>query len=246
MARLLPRKTVLEYRIKPELSFYSKLFGVGAEFLSKMETTHWACSGRSVEIKDFEQRRRVGLAFNRFFVELDGGNDQQESAVGMACGLLDSAIEGFSAKVVHVGLRQYFALDVHSVKEPMLVKKLLDLFGQPDFIGKTVDDVSYTFEIDSDDLGCRGRVICGAMNRKQWTQFVQYPLPDQPDSHITSESRDEIQKALPENFVFLDFDFIRIVSDDATIDGSELTEFAANAESENRLRARRLLNQLMG
>ncbi len=205
-----------------------------------MNTNDWACATHTLEVRDFKKRYRLGLAFNRFFVELDGDESQQRIAVSHATKLLGQAVEKMSSEIIQVGLRQFFALEVDGAKEAQLVKKLFKIFGSPEFIGVNVDDVSYTFEIDPRPDGMRGRVICGAMARGQWVQFA-------PSSHLKPLEIENIVQSLPEEFLFLDSDFIKVKSDDdAVIKLNDAVEFAQGQEKENISRARRLLRQVKG
>lgn len=219
----------------------------GEALLKELGTDQWACSGRSVEVRDFDRKCRVGLSFNRVFVELDGDEDQQETAAEFGINLLSTACSELNVEAIQIGIRQFFALDVNGAKEEQLVQKLLKIFGQPDFIGDNIDDVSYTFEVDPSADGRRGRVIVGAMTRDQWQQFVPYPDAGQNLGHLSTEKIERIKGSLPEDFVFVDVDFIKAVAKaDETISDEEIKTFAVGEQAQNVNRIKRLLDQIKG
>ena len=126
---ILPRKTVVEARFRPQLDYFQKLDSVGTTVLGLMEVCDWQKTPFSVEIQDRKNHERVQLHVERVIAEFDSPIDRQKDAIDRGVVWLKTCFSGLGVEnLIAVGIRQWFAIDRGAATEAKLIGKLLKIY----------------------------------------------------------------------------------------------------------------------
>lgn len=254
MTEIAPRKTIVEARVAPKLSFYSKMDGAGEAILSSMKTNLWERSPFSIELLDVDNQEKVVLEHDRFHCEMDGPLDRQLTSAKRGFSLIKEAMgECGIGGVRRLGVRQFFAIEFDGNTEERLISKLDRAYLATDALASVtkmgVKDFAVVLELrGSPDSHFSGRLSLGGMKRSQWTSYTPYNVVQgRGPNHLGKRSVQQIVQELPESFVFVDIDkAIGKPSSTDEIDFSKCESFIESVSSDMKQIANQIIRDLRG
>jgi hypothetical protein len=212
MQQIAPRKTIVEARFDPQLSFYGSMDAIAASLLSKIGGNSWERTSQAIQIFDISKRACVFLGHDRYSCELDGPAADQ--SIAHAFTLLKMALEMHGSKSIRrIGIRQWFAIQLPGHDEKRLIQKLqqayLTVTPLAEAVKMNVEDIALVLEfVHQTNPLQSSRLQLGAMDRKQWVNHTPYSLSagKKISAHLGSNGVQKIVDELPQDFIFIDVD----------------------------------------
>lgn len=240
MPVITPRKTILEIRFVPKISFSHEIGKAAESILEEVGGNKWQWDPLSIEVFDLLRNLRFAISHDRTVCEMDGPEEHQD--IEQNYEIVKKSLQIYGGEnILRIGIRQWFAIEIDKLTEQKLIDKLkavyLKVASFEESLEMQMEDMALILEMSkSSDSQFSARVVVGAMNKKQWTSHTPYPgTRSEPKLPHVPGGINVVLGRLPEDFVLIDIDKRNTRAESSpVISASKCDDFISNAANDQK------------
>ena len=210
MRTISPKKSVFEVQFFPILE-HALVEAEAVKARTRNSFPDWAKNPSTVILMNKERRERMIFESGKISLDLDRFTSHDDRTPDLIASMLDAFANLKSEKLLRVGLREWFAIEVDGLSEQKIFQKLRNRLFQKDTLelglGSLPEDMAIVLEWDSCKSWYHRRIEFGAMLKLEWSRRVQYfDLTIEKNDHVEKKWKDGLEESLPDAFLFMDVD----------------------------------------
>lgn len=212
MATIIPRRTIVQLRFKPQFDFPDKIGTIGriAQKITGFE--EWLRDTLEGVIFERSLLKVVAIRNGEVATTIDSFAPEEKDRLKWGCdSVLKIAAEYGENAYFRAGVRQWYAISIGTRDESAIMRKLKEkYFNASNFessLDLEVEDHAQVLEFkNKSDSRKTARLEFGPMSRasNEWQARLRYD--PQKELHLTSAAVEAIVGSLPSDFIYLDLD----------------------------------------
>lgn len=212
MASIIPRRTIVQLRFKPQFDFPDKIGTIGKTAQEITGFEEWLRDPQQAVIFERSLLKVVSIRNGEVATTIDSFAPEEKDRLKWGCDIvLKIAAEYGQNEYFRAGVRQWYAISVGARDEAAIMRKVKEkYFSVSNFesaLGLEVEDHAQVLEFQNkSDSRKTARLEFGPMSRtsNEWQARLSYD-PNK-EVHLTSAAVEAIAANLPTDFIYLDLD----------------------------------------